>query len=466
MADLNELQSAGAVKIIGSNSSNVETNPVNADSNGNLFSVINNASGASAVNIQDGGNSITVDGNLSTSTADGYQLDGAGRLRVSDTDLIESLHFSNTDHPLLVNKSLTGSSTGAFSSANSSLRLTNTTSSSDSAIVQTKRYFRYNPGRSYIITVSGNVGAKKNNVRQRLGYFDANNGLFFEQTGTDLAVVVRTNSSGSPVDTRVLQANWNVDKLDGTGASGITLDTSKHNLYVIDFLWHGAGRIRYGIFFNGKIVYCHQTNTANVNSGPFMRTPCLPVRAELVNTGTSASTTTMDLVCFAYQKEASDNITAPYSFSSSTGRNSTSVGATALPIISIRPKTTFNSLTNRIPIVPENISVISNNQPVIVSIVLNPTLTGASYTSADTNSATEYDITATAVSGGTIVKQFYVAASTSLLSSAGTSVATAMRTLVLGLDIAGSVQDVVTVVVQSTAGGTTVFGQIDWQEYQ
>jgi len=394
------------------------------------------------------------------------EIDALGRLRVSDTNLIESLHFTNSGHPLLVNTALTGSGTSAFNSATSSLRLTTTTSSSDSVIVQTKRYFRYNPGKGYLITMSGNIGAPKTNVRKRFGYFDASNGLFFQQDSSNFSIVVRTNASGSPVDTAVASTNFNLDKLDGTGESGFTLDPTKHNLYVIDFLWHGAGRIRFGVFNNGRIIYCHQVSGGNISATPYMRTPCLPMRAELVNTGTAASTTTADIVCFAFQTETSDNLEAPYSFSASTGRTSTVVASTTLPIISIRPKATFNSLTNRVPIIPSNVSVVTNNQAALVSIILNPTLTGASWVSADTNSATEYDISATAISGGTVVKQFYIAAGASLLGSVGSSTVQAVRAIVLGLDIAGSTQDTIAVAVQSTAGNTTTFGQIDWQEFQ
>jgi len=139
--------------------------------------------------------------------ADGNQLDGFGRIRVADTDLLEALHFSNTNHPLLMNTAVTGSGTSAFNSSASSIRMTLTTSSSDSVIVQTRRYFRYNPGRSYIFTASGNLGAPKTNVRQRIGYFDVNNGLFFQVTSSGLAVVIRTNLSGSPVDTVISQSS-------------------------------------------------------------------------------------------------------------------------------------------------------------------------------------------------------------------------------------------------------------------
>lgn len=64
MADLTDLQAAGATKIVGSDATGLETNPLAIDSSGNVQTVLNNAAGSSAVNIQDGGNSITVDGTV------------------------------------------------------------------------------------------------------------------------------------------------------------------------------------------------------------------------------------------------------------------------------------------------------------------------------------------------------------------------------------------------------------------
>lgn len=398
--------------------------------------------------------------------SDGNTVDAFGRFRVSTSDLLEALHFSNSAHPLLINTATTGSATTAYNSATSSLRLTTTTSSSDTAIVQTKRYFRYNPGRSYMITLSGNIGTAKTNVRKRWGYFDANNGIFFEQTSTALSAVIRTNASGSPVDTAVTQANWNVDKLDGTGASGINLDLSKHNLFVIDYLWHGAGRVRFGVFYNGQIVYCHYYNAANVSATPFMRTPSLPIRTELTNTGTVSGSTTLDLVCYAYQKEAVDDLSPTYRFSASSVATKITVGNTILPILSIRPKTTFNSITNRIPIIPASVQVAANQNLIYVVVYLNATLTGASYTSAGTNSAVEFDVTATAVSGGTKLKEFYVPASTASTAAISEAVNGSIDLASLGLDIAGSVQDVLTVAARTTGGGTDTWTAVEWDEYQ
>jgi len=87
----------------------------------------------------------------------------------------------------------------------------------------------------------------------------------------------------STADTLISQSNWNIDKFDGTGNSGITLDFTKAQLFVIDFEWLSVGRIRYGFYIYGKIFYCHQITNVNSLTAPYMVTPNLPVRYEVRN---------------------------------------------------------------------------------------------------------------------------------------------------------------------------------------
>lgn len=398
---------------------------------------------------------------IDVNVSDGPQVDSYNRIRIASQDLLFSANFASSLNSLAFNTAAVGSATLTYVANQASARLATTTGATDSMVMQSKRYVRYNPGASHQVAVTGVIGAKKSNVRQRWGYFDANDGLFFEQTSSDIAVVVRTSTSGAPVDTRVTQANWNLDKLDGTGASGMTLDTTKHNAYFIDFAWQGAGRIRFGVFFGQSIVYFHQILGANTNTAPFMRSPSRPIRAELTNLGVTASSTSMDLVCLYAMRETADVPLPPFSSTSSRGTSSVTV-STIKPLISIRPKATFNGITNRVPIVPEAATVIVNQQAILVQVYVNPTLTGASFVSAGTNSAAEIDTSATAVSGGTLIFETYIAAS----SNGFLDLTELSDNAILGLDIPGSAQDVLCVTATSLAGNTATWAQIAWQEFQ
>src|SRR3990172_6339557 len=154
---------------------------------------------------------------------------------------------------------------------------------------QTKRRFNYQPGKGQLIFMTGVLGAGASGITRRVGYFDENNGLFFQLSGTVLSVGRRTKTSGSPVDTVVTQANWNLDTLDGEGTSGIDLDTTKTQILVIDFEWLGVGRARFGFVVDGMLVYCHEMLNANALATVYMSTPNLPLRYEISNDGTGGA---------------------------------------------------------------------------------------------------------------------------------------------------------------------------------
>jgi hypothetical protein len=192
-----------------------------------------------------------------------------------------------------------------------------------------------------------------------------------------------------------------------------------------------------------------------------MRSPSRPGRVELTNLGTTANATNMDIVCVLALRESTSELLAPFAASASRGVTSISV-STIKPLISLRPKATFNGITNRIPIFPQETTIITINQPILVQVYINATLTGASFTSAGTNSAAEYDVSATAVTGGTLVLETYV----DNTGSSNLDLTELSDNVILGLDIAGSVQDNIVITATSLAGGTSTWAQIGWQEFQ
>lgn len=272
--------------------------------------------------------------------------DAFGRFRVS------------TSSPVFDNKNIYNSSQNQWEEAvngagaaiahipaESSVGLTVGTVSGGSAIRQTKRYHAYIPGKSQYITLTGVLGAGKTNVTTRVGYFDANDGLFFEQADTTLKVVIRSSTSGSPVETEIDQTEWNMDKFDGTGPSTINLDTSKAQIFIIDFQWLGVGRVRFGFSINGKIHYCHEFKNANVTTTVYMATPTLPIRYEIVNTDTTASTTTLKEICCSVSSEGGYTLPG-FEFAAAMGITTKAV-TTRAPILAIRLKGSFSSKENR-----------------------------------------------------------------------------------------------------------------------
>jgi len=94
-------------------------------------------------------------------------------------------------------------------------------------------------------------------------------------TNANLTIVSKT------IDTRIPQSQWNIDRCDGTGPSGFTLDLSRMQMFYMDYSWYGAGFIRWGFRGpTGDIIYCHKLPNNNINYEAYMRSGNLPARYE------------------------------------------------------------------------------------------------------------------------------------------------------------------------------------------
>ena len=91
-------------------------------------------------------------------------------------------------------------------------------------------------------------------------------------------------------DKRVLQSEFNLDKLDGTGQSGYNVDVRYMQMIGIQYSWYGAGFIDWMLRgSDGNFVFCHRMRNSNVNTEAFMRSGNLPVRYEVTNEGAADS---------------------------------------------------------------------------------------------------------------------------------------------------------------------------------
>jgi hypothetical protein len=384
-------------------------------------------------------------------------------VRASEPTAIFDTQFQYGLQPLLWQSVVTGGASAAAQANAASVLLTVSTNG-DSIARQSHQYIRYQPGKGQLILMTGVMGIIKANTRQRIGYFDAQNGLFFEQDGTNLRVVQRTFTSGSAVDTAVNQSAWNLDKMDGTGSSGITLNMADAQLFVIDLQWLGVGRVRFGFDIGGKIVYCHQFLNQNSMTSVYMSTANLPLRYELTMTGATTATT-MVQICQAVISEGGFDKTEGLNFTANNGVTTISV-STRRPILSIRPAATFGGLTTRGLIEPQSVECEIGSGTALVEVVYQGTLTGASFASVNTNSMTEADVAATAISGGTVVLSFYVAGggATARIARAIDLNSIIGRVVTLSLNAAGTAPDNFSLVVTSFTGSVDATGVIGWKE--
>ena len=210
---------------------------------------------------------------------------------------------------------------------------------------QTYENFHYVPGKSQMVTMTGILGIPKANVIGRIGNFDDENGLFFQVDGSGVSVGRRTYTSGSIVNVNVYQADWNIDKMDGHGPSRINLDPSKVQLFVIDYLWQGVGRVRFGLNIDGINYYVHQMVTANIESVVYMSRAILPLRYEIRNVGTTASASYLKHICSSIVSEGGEQIPG-LEFAAATGVPLRAISTTRTPLIAIRLMDTFRGFKN------------------------------------------------------------------------------------------------------------------------
>lgn len=393
---------------------------------------------------------------------DGTNVDAFGRLRVSQPYTLFDSQNRYDSCPQFDTSTATGGTLTHLPNE-STCSMAVTTTSGSSVIRQTFRVFPYQPGKGLLMMATFVMNAGKANLRQRVGYFNTSDGVFLQQDGTELSFVLRSNSiptPGTPSDIRkVTQANWNVDKLDGTGPSGIILDVTKTQILWMDFEWLGVGQVRCGFFQDGQFIVCHKFDNENVQTAVYMTTAILPLRYEITNTGTTASASTMKQICSTviseggYEAVNADLVARRTSILSG-------ISTTFLPVVSIR----LNSSRLGAVVLPNRVAVLpTTNQNYEVALFKNATLTGASYVTGSFSNV-DYDVTATAMSGGTIVQCDYVTSSVQ-----GRSTLTAPTgynfDLQLGVSIA-SVSDVYTVGVRTVSGATTgdAFGFISFYD--
>jgi len=391
-------------------------------------------------------------------------FDAFSRLRTTSPKTLFDLQNEYNVAPLFVDRILVGAGTITHNDNESDAYFAVGTANGDSASSHTKQYFRYSPGKSSLILMSHIFAAAKTNVIQERGYGDTSNGMFFQVDGVSIGVVQRSSTSGSAVNTRVAQADWNKDKLNGTGASGITLDITKANIYFIDFEALYAGRVRFGIISqNGQMIVCHEFQNANSFTVPYVQTANLPLRVAIYNIGTAASGTTMKSICSSVITEDGDGF--PQGVTHTASNKITSVAVTTRrPVLSIKPRLTFQSKVNRSLILNLSAEIMAKTNDAYWEIVYYGTLTGASFADIDTASSTmQVDTSATAITGGTVIASGFVISGLGV-SAVASSLKNILSKLPIVVSMDGTTSIPVSVVVTSFTGTSNVNSTLSWEE--
>ena len=387
-------------------------------------------------------------------------LDAFARQRIAEPATIFDSKLTSDNRPLIWDDAeVSGSGTTSIYNVNtSSNRLNVAATTAGRRIRQTFRRFNYQPGKSQLVILTGIIGAPTSGNSKKLGYFDDNNGLFFDSTNTDVGVNVRTFTTGAATETRIAQSSWNIDKLDGTGASGVTLDFSKTQIFFFDFEWLGVGSVRFGFFIDGMPIYCHVVQNANVLTEVYMTTPNLPIRFEIENDGSGASDSIKQICSTVISEGGVAQTGAAIAIDRGTTALQTSNNSNLYPLFAIRLKAGYFGSTVQV----NNFSIIcTSNSAYNYEWLLDPTVAGIAFSfSSLPNSSIEVDasrLNTTTVTGGTLLNSGVGFQS----NQGGSTQANFRDEFALGSSISGTPQIAVLAIRRLTGTSETFYSSVN-----
>lgn len=281
---------------------------------------------------------------------------------------------------------------------------------------ETNRVFAYQPGKSLTMLTTFCMAPGIPGLRQRVGYFDTNNGIYLENNGGQISFVIRSSSQTGVAQERerVYQEDWNIDPLNGTGTSTKTLNLETAQILFIDVQWLGVGSSRVGFVIDGEFVPVHIFHHANAagETTTYMGTAFLPVRTEIENTSATTSTSTYRQICTSVLSEGGYELRGrPRSVGHALNapRSITNQQLnTFFPMLSIRLKAGREGAI----VIPRNFSVAALTAGnYTYRIIANAVTSGGTWSDPGNDSSVEYNLTATSYTNGTVFEEGFIVTS-------------------------------------------------------
>ena len=384
------------------------------------------------------------------------QTDAFGRLRTSNpTTLFDSQNRYAINTKFYSNT--IGTSSVTYNANQSSVLMNVGSTSGDLVARESKYVFNYQPGKSLLIMNTFVFNEPKTNLTQRVGYFGSDNGYYIQLDGTTLSIVERSNSTGVVTNNVVTQANWNGDKLDGTGASGIVINKSASQIFYTDIEWLGVGSVRTGVVIDGKFVNTHTFHHANTTPYAYITTACLPLRYEIFNNGSTTSGSTLKQICSTVLSEGGYEPKEMLFCINGPVAGNTLGSTTFVPMCTIR---LASDRLDAIAVLKQiNVACSSPNDLVAWKLILNGTLTNATYAQTTESTNVQVDIAATAISGGRAIETGYAQT-----GSINTSLQASFFEAQLGRKSFTGTSDTISLCVAGLTTNPKIFWSLAWAE--
>ena len=380
---------------------------------------------------------------------DSGTLDAFGRQRVSQPFTLFDSMLRYTKRTDLWDERTVGSGATNYLINESSLALTTTTASGDSALRRSRRRFPYQPGKSLSILASFVGNTPIAGLIQEVGYFDDKNGIILRANGSVLEFAVRSFVSGTVQEVVAVQSEWNIDTFPD-------LNFAKANIFATDLEWLGVGRVRVGFVIDGEIRYCHEFNHANNINSVYMTSAILPVSYRIANSSTIASPASFKQICTNVSSEGGYQPAGPIYVAGRGVSGFTGISSETM-VSAIRMA---SGRTDNV-IIPAQVDVSVGGNPASNTVAqwqlrLNPTISGTWLPSTNGRGNVETMSYGT-FSGGTVVGAGLVASRGSIEFTPEGSLA-----LALGQDIHGNSEVLILTIRCSSSENAT--GLIGWNE--
>lgn len=389
------------------------------------------------------------------------RFDAFGRLRISEPFTLFDSSHRYADNNLWA--TATGGTGSAVFNANQGLMDLNISTGSGCYIYrETKKVFPYQPGKSLLSMSTFTMSAPQTNLVQRVGYFSTGNGIFVEQSGSALNLVKRTSISGSVIDVKIPQSEWNGDKLNGSGYSEYVLDSTKSQIFWSDMEWLGVGSVRAGFVIDGKFIVAHSFHHANKTEGTYITTASLPQRCEIFNIGNLSTSGTLKQICSTVISEggyelrgSQQSIGTPI-----TGAKSLANAGAFYPLVSLRLKSDkLDAIA-----VPSAASALTIDTSICEwRIIKGGATSGGTWTSSDINSSVEYNIGGTGISGGTVLAKGFISSSNQSSSQIDLPKSELLK-FQLERNSFTSTPTELTLAIAASTDNENAYGSLDWEE--
>jgi hypothetical protein len=395
----------------------------------------------------------------SPSTPASFGFDSFGRTKISEPyTLFDNQHrYTSGDE---FSDITSGTAAVSYLENESTDLFTIGTASGDKIYRESKKCFPYQPGKALTVMQTFVMAPTKTGLRQRVGYFSRQNGVYLQQSGSTVSVVRRTFTSGAIEEEIVNQANWNIDTMNGLGPSRLHLDLTKAQILFMEFEWLGVGSAKVGFAVNGQFITVHQFNHSNIIDKVYMTTATLPLRYEIENIAATASSSAMKQICATVLSNGGYD-RKPEVWSASRNTLFTNIGTTFVPLAAVRLKA--GRMDSVVQIARVNIATTSNNL-FEWALLRNPAITGGTWVENTPTQDTEYNITATSLTNGIVVRRGFLAGSNQNNAATDLEIENSFDLQLGRTNSDTPVSDIYCLAIRTISSTGDAVGSIQWHE--